>query len=253
MFDPLRPLVTLATADPRRQPPAGAAFTMYNLAATYDNAAFGRGNPVWQGVSDTAPGPALAVSTMPPLNPNRWKLSIYQHCYTAMQKTLFKNIEPNPCDKVYTPQDIVIDIMSFFPISGKCLDPCRGDGAFHKLLPDGSDWCEVRDGRDFFDYNFAVDWIVGNPPCSIFYDFLKHSFTLSSNIVYILPTNKVFQSFKIMDEIDNYGGIKTMLVYGSGQNVGFPWGFSVGAFHFKRDYGGATKIIFRRLRRVTTG
>jgi hypothetical protein len=169
----------------------------------------------------------------------------------AMQKTLFENIDPNPSDIVYTPENIVLDIMSFFPISGKCLDPCRGDGAFFRFLPEGSDWCEVRERKDFFDYNLCVDWIVGNPPYSIFYDFLRHSFKLSNNIVYILPTNKVFQSFKIMDEIDNYGGIRTMLVYGSGQNVGFPWGFSVGAFHFKRNYDGATKIIFRRLRHLT--
>lgn len=162
------------------------------------------------------------------------------------QKSMF-NDHFQERDIVYTPDDVVKDMVSFFPLSGKCLDPCRGHGAFWDRLPDGSDWCEIKDGKDFFDYDLQVDWIIGNPPYSIFVDFLKHSFELAKNVVYILPTNKVFQSFSVMDEIDRYGGIKAVLVYGGGQRVGFPFGFSVGAFHFKKDYVGGSLIIFRRL------
>ncbi len=164
-----------------------------------------------------------------------------------MQKSLFKELNANPNDIIYTPECVVKDMLSFFPISGKCLDPCRGDNAFFQYLPIGSDYCEITEGKDFFDYQEPVDWIIGNPPYSIFVDFLKHSFNLATNILYILPTNKVFQSFKVMDIIDEYGGIKTMLIYGGGNKIGFPWGFSVGAFHFKRNYNGCTKIIFRRI------
>ena len=164
-----------------------------------------------------------------------------------MQRTLFKEIVRDD-DIVFTPEPIVKDIISFFPIEGKCLDPCSGDGAFLKHLPEDSDWCEIRKGKDFFDYSEAVDWIVGNPPYSIFLDFLKHSCRLAENIVYILPTNKIFQSFSIMDTIDNYGGIKAILVYGGGQRIGFPFGFSVGAFYFKKNYAGGSRINFRRIR-----
>jgi len=150
-------------------------------------------------------------------------------------------------DIVYTPDYVAMDIISFFKPTGKCLDPCRGDSAFYKYLPSGSVWCEISEDRDFFDYNQIVDWIVGNPPYSIFADFLSHSFELSSNVVYIVPTNKIFQSFKIMDKIEKYGGIKAILVYGGGQNVGFPFGFSVGAFHFQKDFKLNTEIAFRRI------
>ena len=34
-----------------------------------------------------------------------------------------------------------------------------------------------------------------------------------------------------------------MIVYGSGQLIGFPFGFSVGNFHFERNYTGTTEMI----------
>jgi len=161
--------------------------------------------------------------------------------------SLFEENYSDPSDIVYTPDIVAADIVSFFPICLPCLDPCAGDGVFLKHLPQGADYCEIMEGKDFFDYHNKIDWIVGNPPYSIFKDFLAHSFNIAKNIVYIVPTNKIFQSFKVMDMIERNGGIHTMLVYGGGQNVGFPFGFSVGAFYFKKGFNGPTKIIFRRL------
>jgi len=164
-----------------------------------------------------------------------------------MQLKLFDDNYADEKDIVYTPDIVVKDILSFFPISEPVLDPCRGDGAFFKYLPESADYCEIREGKDFFLNSNKYEWIVGNPPYSIFKDFLKHSCRIGENIVYIVPTNKIFQSFKVMDVIDSYGGIVSMLVYGGGQNVGFPFGFSVAAFHFKKDFKGGTRIIFRRI------
>jgi hypothetical protein len=106
------------------------------------------------------------------------------------------------------------------------------------------DWCEIEEGKDFFLYRAQVDWIIGNPPYSGFLAFLKHSFSLAENVVYLVPTNKIFQSWKVMDAIIEYGGVKGMLIYGSGHLVGFPFGFSVGAFHFQRGYRGDTRLAF---------
>lgn len=164
-----------------------------------------------------------------------------------MQGVLFDDLAVRESDIVYTPDAVAYDIVSHFKPAGKCLDPCLGDGVFLKYLPPDSDWCEIRQGRDFFDYTNNVDWIIGNPPYSIFVDFLRHSFSVSFNVVYLVPTNKIFQSFKIMDQIKAYGGIHTMLVYGGGQNIGMPFGFSVGAFYFKKNYTGGTIIDFRKI------
>jgi hypothetical protein len=151
------------------------------------------------------------------------------------QPALFK-LQPVEPDIVYTPKEVVKDIMDWLQPKGICLDPCFGDGAFFEQMPDGADWCELRKGRDFFDYNKRVDWIIGNPPYSIFEDWLRHSFELANDVAYILPTNKVFQRQIIMQMINDFGGIKGMRIYGSGSMVGFPFGFSVGAFHFCRGH-----------------
>lgn len=45
-----------------------------------------------------------------------------------------------------------------------------------------------------------------------------------------------------MDMINKFGGLKSMIVYGSGQLIGFPFGFSVGNFHFEKKYKGDCKI-----------
>lgn len=39
------------------------------------------------------------------------------------------------------------------------------------------------------------------------------------------------------------GGVKSMVIYGSGQLIDFPFGFSVGNFHFQKGYKGDCKII----------
>ena len=158
-----------------------------------------------------------------------------------IQKSLWA-MPPIEADVVYTPNWLAEDIVKWCSPCGKCLDPCKGDGAFYKYLPPHSDWCEIELGKDFFDYDDTVDWIVGNPPYSIFEDWLIHSFFLSSNVVYILPTDKVFQRMLIMDMINKWGGIYGMRIYGGGKSLGFPFGFSFGAFHFKKDWGGKTKI-----------
>lgn len=148
-----------------------------------------------------------------------------------------------PTDIVYTPDYVAKHICSFVKPYGLCLDPCRGDGAFHKHLPEGSDYCEISEGKDFFDYNRKVDFIIGNPPYSIFEEFLRKSFEISDNVSFLVPTNKVFQRQVIMDLINKWGGIKSMIIYGSGTLIDFPFGFSVGNFHFQKGYSGDAKII----------
>lgn len=147
-----------------------------------------------------------------------------------------------PADIVYTPDYVSKQIIDFLSPSGLCLDPCKGDGAFLKYMPEDSDYCELREDKDFFSYNKNVDWIIGNPPYSIFEDFLIKSFEISDNVSFLVPTNKVFQRQIIMEMINKYGGIKSMIIYGSGQLIDFPFGFSVGNFHFKKGYKGDATI-----------
>jgi len=160
-----------------------------------------------------------------------------------MQTSLF-DLSYNNSDVVYTPVIFSKTIIDIIKPSGTILEPCKGDGAFYNLLPSHSEYCEITEGKDFFNYNKNVDWIVGNPPYSIFYQWLKHSFSLAKNVSYLLPINKVFQSNKIMSLINEYGNIKQIIVIGDGRRYcKFPFGYSVGNFHFQKNYTGNTEII----------
>jgi len=163
------------------------------------------------------------------------------------QPQLFQ-IALDPGDVVYTPDFVARDMVDFFKPSGRILEPCAGDGVFLKYLPPDTEWCEIEKGRDFFSWRERLTWIIGNPPYStdLYLRWMLHSFYLAENVVYITPTNKIFQSFSVMDMISEYGGIRAILCYGGGNSVGFPFGFSVGAFHFQRGYTGETRIVFRR-------
>lgn len=147
-------------------------------------------------------------------------------------------------DIILTPRDVARDIIDFFAPSGRVLDPCRGDGAFADQMP-GCEWCEIRDGKDFFAWHKPVDWIVSNPPYSIFSEFMRHSMKIADNIVYLIPINKVFNSDKMLREVWKWGGVETIYVVSSGGQLGFPIGFAIGAVHFRRRYRYGAHVVFR--------
>lgn len=155
----------------------------------------------------------------------------------------FGLIPVNKADVVLTPLWAAKAIVQKFSPSGSILDPCCGQGVFLKCMF-GADWCEISNGRDFFDWDRPVDWIVSNPPYSIFSDFLRHSMKVARNIVYLIPVNKVFNSYRIMREIYSWGGIPLIYVIGSGADLKFPIGFCSGAVHFQRGYQGNTQVEF---------
>lgn len=162
-----------------------------------------------------------------------------------MNQPQLMNLALNPHDVVYTPDDVARDVVEFFKPTGRILEPSKGDGAFMKYLPT-ADWCEITEGRDFFACHEHYDWIVGNPPYSIFSDFMRHGFDTADNIVFVIPINKAFNSDRMMREISDYGGIRMIYVIGAGGQLGFvDVGFAIGAVHFQRGYKGGTFTYFR--------
>lgn len=151
----------------------------------------------------------------------------------------------DPQDVVYTPEYIAADMVSFFQPSGKILEPSKGGGVFMKYLPPETDWCEIAEGKDFFAYNNQVDWIVGNPPFKLFYEFMEHSYKVANDIVYLLPADKPFNVFKTVEMIFKHGGIVHARFYGNGSAIGIPEIHRpVTAFHFRRGYRGAMGFSF---------
>ena len=71
----------------------------------------------------------------------------------------------------------------------KWLDPCRNseDGSYYSQLPtEKKDWCELIEGKSFFDYKETVDIIVQNPPYSILNDWIKKNIELNPRVISML-------------------------------------------------------------------
>lgn len=147
----------------------------------------------------------------------------------------------NKNDVVFTPDWLAKQICSMFPIGGAVLEPSKGEGVFLKYLPPNTAWCEITEGRNFFDFNKKVDWIVTNPPYSDFNRFLEHSFALSENVVLLVPIAKIMKSMGTLRVVFAYGGVVSCHFLGGGK-AGFPFGFPVGVYHFQRGYRGETKF-----------
>lgn len=147
-------------------------------------------------------------------------------------------------DIVYTPSWVVTDMVAYFQPQGRLLDPCRGAGAFTDQLPSGTAWCEISDGRDFFEWRDRVDWVIGNPPYSLTRKWFQHSYKIADNLLYLVPLRNVFSGYGFTKEIDRFGGIVAIRIYGTGGRLGFPMGNAIGAFHIQRGYAGDTTFSF---------
>jgi len=147
----------------------------------------------------------------------------------------------NEHDIVYTPDTLAKSIVNRYRPSGKVLEPCRGNGAFTKYMPN-CDWCELQSHRDFFDYTEHVDWIVSNPPYSLWNEWLVHSFEIADNIVYLIPFAKIMRTWKTIRSIFEYGGIVEIVFVGPGNRAGFRYGFPCGVVYMKRNYCGPIAV-----------
>jgi hypothetical protein len=123
----------------------------------------------------------------------------------------------NTHDKVYTPPHIAKLIINSLPIerNSTILEPCLGKGAFFNNFPPGcyADWCEIDKGRDFFDFNDMVDWIITNPPYSIFDAFVRHCFEVSENVVLLVPAIKLTSSIGRIKLLRSYGKPVSLFFY----------------------------------------
>lgn len=156
------------------------------------------------------------------------------------------HIALNPNDVVYTPDDVARDVVNYFKPSGRILEPCCGDGAFLKYLPPDTEWCEIEKGRDFFAEHRHFDWIIGNPPFSIFTDWLTHSFEIADNIVYVMMFSSLVNSMTRLREIEHFGGVRTNLILGTSKEIGMAdFGYTCSAVHFQRNYRGGMFTVFR--------
>lgn len=150
----------------------------------------------------------------------------------------------NYSDVHFTDRVVARQVIDYFQPQGRVLEPFKGDGAFYEALPPGTQWCELSEGRDFFDWQEPVDWIVTNPPFSNLTEVMAHAFRLAENTVFLVPLSKVYSSSPRLDLVRRYAGMRTQLMFGPGRKIGFNIGFPFAAIHFQRGYTGPVASVW---------
>tara|TARA_Y100000310_G_scaffold345213_1_gene462749 strand:+ start:2533 stop:3039 length:507 start_codon:yes stop_codon:yes gene_type:complete len=147
----------------------------------------------------------------------------------------------NYSDVHFTDRKVAKAIISYYNPKGSILEPFRGDSAFFEQLPGAPLWCEITEGRDFFDFTTSVDWIITNPPFSNLTDIMRHSFSIAEKTLFLIPTSKIYSSMPRMKLTKDMAGMKEHLFLGTGRDIGFDIGFPFSATLFERGYNGPTK------------
>jgi hypothetical protein len=118
----------------------------------------------------------------------------------------------HPNDEIYTPNPLALKLIEMCDLKegDKVLDPCYGGGVFYENLPDyvEKDWCEIEKGKDFFDYKEKVDWIIGNPPFSLWNKWLDHTMTLTDKFAFVMNTNNLTHTRLQRINDNGYGLVK---------------------------------------------
>jgi hypothetical protein len=145
-------------------------------------------------------------------------------------------------DVVQTPVWLAEKLVAHFKPYGKILEPCCGEGNILRFLPESAEWCEISKGRDFFEYREGhVDWIITNPPWSLFRRFLGRSLILADQIVFLVTVNHLWTRARIAMIFNSGFGIKEIRLVQMPTEFP-PSGFQLGAIHLSRGWSGDTKI-----------
>ena len=148
-------------------------------------------------------------------------------------------------DLVMTPEYLAKDIINHFNPKGVILDPCRGKGSFYNNYnTNEKDWCELSEGKDFFDYDKKVDWIITNPPYSKMREFLEHGMKISKNIVYLTTINHYTTKRRIRDMRSAKFSLKEIYCVPTPKKEFPQLGFQLGAIHTQKDWDGDIKFSY---------
>lgn len=146
----------------------------------------------------------------------------------------------NSDDVVMTPQDLAIKLIKHFNPVGRGLEPCRGTGNIYQHLTN-CDWCEISEGRDFYEYNSKVDYIFTNPPWSQMRKFLQHSYKLADNVYVLVTVNHLWTKARLKDMRDNNFGVVEICCVHTPKN--FPQsGFQLAMIHLKKNFFGKINL-----------
>ena len=148
-----------------------------------------------------------------------------------------------PNDIYYTPEKLAKAIINYYKPNGNILEPCKGAGAFLKHLPEGSQYCEISEGINFFEFTNKMDWIITNPPFSKLTAFMQQSFKLAKNVVFLINVAALFSVKRIKIIEDSKCRIKEIRFVKQPETF-TQSGRIPGAVYFKKNYKGSIKLSY---------
>ena len=125
-----------------------------------------------------------------------------------MNKLIQKKV--NKCsaqDCKQTPTDLAQKLINMVPFkpTDSLYEPFKGNGNFYNLFPTENVkfWSEIKEDKDFFNFEQNVDWVISNPPwskitrildklvkiCNTGFALLIHSLTISPNRIKFIEDN----------------------------------------------------------------
>lgn len=108
-----------------------------------------------------------------------------------MNSKVVRNIKSRKTanDKIYTPKEAAEIMINLCSINENdlVLDPSKGGGVFYNNLPEcKKEYCEIEENKDFFNYKGKPDLIIGNPPYSLWNEWIDKTIQLNpKNFCYI--------------------------------------------------------------------
>lgn len=135
-----------------------------------------------------------------------------------------------PKDVFITPRDLAKEHIEFIPVKNKeelWLDPCRynEEGSYFSQYPQRlikrnnktfkmkHHWCEITEGKSFFDYEGKPDVICCNPPYSIMNEWIEKCIELKPRVISFLMANHGLTARRMeMFEKAGYGLSKMRLL-----------------------------------------
>ena len=123
-----------------------------------------------------------------------------------------------PNDNIYTPilvaKDCIEFTKSFLEPSDILLEPFSGKDAFYNNFPKENKklWCEIDRDSDFLDFEGQVDWIITNPPYSIFNKVIDKIISTSKKGFCLLLNNLTLTPPRL-NNINNQGFYISFIYY----------------------------------------
>jgi hypothetical protein len=152
-------------------------------------------------------------------------------------------------DCVMTPDYLASAIVQHFRPHIKDIDlvlePCCGEGAFVRAFEENKlsniTAFDIVDGTDFFAWNGEVEWIITNPPWSKMRAFLRHSYEVAHEVVFLALLNHLISLKARLGDAKKAGfGVREILLLDTPkQSTGWPQcGFQLAAVWFSQGYSG---------------